>query len=555
MKKAISAAVAFALISAIFAGCGEAPKESENSSPENESKTEIVEPAVQPEIEDAVNIVLSDGEITVDGTALGETPVNGVALGGEIVYYHDMDAYESGNPYGEGTEKDKHTEAEASAHTLVTITEPGAYAVTGKLSKGQLAVDLGEEAKADPNAKVTLFLNGADITCEIAPAVIFYNVYECGDKTLDTEGVADTSSAGANVIIVDGTENNINGSCVAKIYKDNAESKKLAKYDGAFYSLTSMNISADGEGTGILNVTAENEGIDSELHLTIHGGNINIKSQHDGINTNEDGISVTTVNGGNITISAGLGDEGDGIDSNGYLVINGGTIVSAAKSESGDGGIDADKGIIINGGIVIAFGGRNDDVDTSSKQNYMQFTFSETCKAGSKITLKDEDESVLAEAVSDRSFKSLTISSPELELNKEYTFFVNDVQQGYTVGAGQQGGMFPNRGGEEMRKNELTPPEGFDEWLEKAEDIPDEIRAWLESVAEKAGEFGAMGNKAPDAPADGQPEVPEKTGEQGAPDGGQGGLTSIVLNEFSTEFVITETNKTFSNVEAAEKTA
>ena len=39
MKKAISAAVAFALISAIFAGCGEAPKESENSSPENESKT------------------------------------------------------------------------------------------------------------------------------------------------------------------------------------------------------------------------------------------------------------------------------------------------------------------------------------------------------------------------------------------------------------------------------------------------------------------------------------------------------------------------------------
>ena len=115
--------------------------------------------------------------------------------------------------------------------------------------------------------------------------------------------------------------------------------------------------------------------------------------------------------------------------------------------------------------------------------------------------------------------------------------------------------MFPNRGGEEMRKNELTPPEGFDEWLEKAEDIPDEIRAWLESVAEKAGEFGAMGNKAPDAPADGQPEVPEKTGEQGAPDGGQGGLTSIVLNEFSTEFVITETNKTFSNVEAAEKTA
>lgn len=553
MKKAVSTLVALALITAIFAGCGEAPREDDSLSSESKDSSSAEE-IIQPEIEDAVNIVLSDKEITVDGAVLGETPLSGVVLGEEIIYYHDMDAYESGFKYGEGTDADKHTEAEAAAHTLVTITEPGAYAVTGKLSKGQLAIDLGEEALTDPNARVTLFLNGVDITCEIAPAVIFYNVYECGDSSLDTKGVVDTSDAGANVVIVDGTENNINGSYVAKIYKDNGDEKKLAKFDAAFYSKRSMNVSAGAEGTGVVNITAENEGLDSELHLTINGGNINITAQNDGINTNEDGISVTTINGGNITINAGLGDEGDGIDSNGYLTINGGAVIATAKNESGDGGIDADMGIAVNGGTVVAFGGRNDDIDASSTQNYMQLTFSETCTAGSKVTLKDEDGSVLIEAVCDRSFKSLTLSSPDLELNRKYAFYVNDVQQAYTVNGGAQGGMMPDRGGDEIRKNEFALPEGFEEWLEEDDDIPSEIRAWLEAIAERAGEFDFTDDKAPEMPAGAQPAAPDNGG-QDEPEISKGGLGTITLNEISEDFIITETNRTFYNVEAAEKTA
>ena len=50
--------------------------------------------------------------------------------------------------------------------------------------------------------------------------IIFYNVYECCSSDED-EAVkdVDTSKAGANVLIADGTTNNINGSYVAKIYK------------------------------------------------------------------------------------------------------------------------------------------------------------------------------------------------------------------------------------------------------------------------------------------------------------------------------------------------
>ena len=185
----------------------------------------------------------------------------------------------------------------------------------------------------------------------------------------------DTSAAGANVIIADGTINTVSGSYVERIYKPDSvvlsddkteveDAEKLHKYDGAFYSKRSMNIFGGKENTGILNIKAHNEGLDSEMHLTINGGDIRIESGNDGINTNEDGISVTTVNGGMLTIHVtGETGEGDGIDSNGWLVINGGTVVAAACSNSADAGIDSDMGIHINGGTVIATGHMLDRIE------------------------------------------------------------------------------------------------------------------------------------------------------------------------------------------------
>ena len=82
--------------------------------------------------------------------------------------------------YGEGEKQDEHEQSEADKHTVIHITEPGRYVLSGKLSLGQIAVDLGENAVENPESVVTLILNGVDITCTVAPAIIFYNVYECG---------------------------------------------------------------------------------------------------------------------------------------------------------------------------------------------------------------------------------------------------------------------------------------------------------------------------------------------------------------------------------------
>ena len=73
----------------------------------------------------------------------------------------------------------------------------------------------------------------------------------------------------------------------------------------------SMNVSGGAAGTGVLNIYGENEGLDTELHLTIQSGVINIFSGNDGINTNEDGVSVTTINGGALSIQV-TGETGEG---------------------------------------------------------------------------------------------------------------------------------------------------------------------------------------------------------------------------------------------------
>ena len=413
MKRIASLLLGLAMAAAALSGCGAQGRET----------------AAQ-EFPDAVSIVLSNDGIIVDGKAVSTDESAAVHTA------HDIVCYESGRDftYGEGTEADEHTAEEAEAHTVVHITQPGTYALSGTLSAGQIAVDLGEDAEDDPAAVVTLILNGVDITCTVAPAVIFYNVYECGSTDEDTASeTVDTSAAGANVLIADGTINNVTGSYVARIYDPDSvvlsedgmtveDSGKLHKYDGAFYSKMSMNVDGGEAGTGVLNITADNEGLDTELHLTINGGTINITSGNDGINTNEDNVSVTTVNGGSVNIQVtGETGEGDGIDSNGWLVINGGAVTAAACSNSGDAGIDATMGITINGGTVAASGNMYDQIDGGA-QNYVVFSFASRQNGGQTYTLQNADGETVGTWTPANDFTCLVVSSPDLTAG-DYTLW------------------------------------------------------------------------------------------------------------------------------------
>jgi hypothetical protein len=387
---------------------------------------------------DAVKITLSDSGVTCESDA--------VHTANDIIYY------ESGKDftYGEGSKEDEHEKSEADEHTVVHITAPGTYEISGKLSHGQIAVDLGEDAEDDETAVVTLVLNGVDITCSVAPGIIFYNVYECGDKDNPSMTV-DTSKSGANVVIADDSVNTVNGSYVAKIFKsvelsedgtEIVDSKKLHKYDGAFYSKMSMNVNGGEKGNGVLNINAENEGLDSELHLTINGGNININSGNDGINTNEDGVSVTTINGGNLNIVVnGSTGEGDGIDSNGWLVINGGNVTAQACGTSADSGIDSDMGIHLNGGSVTATGNMLDRI-TGANTTYAVFNFSTPQKGGQTYTLKDQNSETVWAYTPNNNFTNLIVSGEFLK-DGTYTLWQGDTQLGHGGMGNMGGGMHP----------------------------------------------------------------------------------------------------------------
>ena len=457
MKKILSVCLTLTLLLTLFTGCGAAVSSAEEAASQSGSTAAELPETPQ---DGSVAIVLSDEQITVDGEPVSSDESAAVYTANDIVFYPTGQDF----TFGEGETADAHEQSEADAHTVIHITRPGTYRLSGKLSAGQVAVDLGEEAQEDPD--------GVDITCTVAPGVIFYNVYECGSSDAETASKdVDTSKAGANVIIADGSVNTVNGAYVAKIYKPGtvelsedgtevADAKKLHKYDAAFYSKMSMNISGDEKGDGVLNIHAKNEGLDSELHLTVNGGKINIVSGNDGINTNEDGVSVTTVNGGSLNILCdGSTGEGDGIDSNGWLVINGGTVISAACATSGDAGIDSDMGIHLNGGTVVASGNMMDRIEESDS-TYAVFNFSQRQTGGSEYILKNESGEEVTRWTPANDFTYLVVSGDEV-VPGTYSLWQGETRLSVAVG---MGGMMGGRGQmpENFDPENMTPPEGFD---------------------------------------------------------------------------------------------
>lgn len=455
-------------------------KDTENQTSEPQS-AEDVSDSSENQTEEC-KIELSDDGILVDGEAISTDSESAVYAGADIVYYKEG----QDSTYGAGNEDDGHSEEEAAEHTVVTITKAGTYRVSGTLSKGQIAIDLGEDSRDDESAVVNLILDNADITCTVASGIVVYNAYECGsDDTETATKDVDTTNAGVHIILADDSENTVNGSHVAKIYKegttqedvDAGNAKKQWKFDAAIDSLVSIAFDAEEEGTGTLAVNSDNEGIETSLHLTINGGTITINSNDDAINANEDGVSVITINGGVLTCNVGGGKEGDGIDSNGWIVINDGFIVSAASATSPDSGVDSDNGIYINGGTVLASGNMYDEVSEDSEQAFVALNFASSVEAGQMFALKNADGEIVTAFSAANDFQTLVYSSSELT-DGDYTLYEISSADGVAVS-----GLY----------TEVTS-------------VSDEVQL---QGSKGAGGFGGMGGAPNGEPNGERPEMPD----------------------------------------------
>ncbi|MFC9710772.1 carbohydrate-binding domain-containing protein [Paenibacillus sp. NPDC056933] len=212
-----------------------------------------------------------------------------------------------------------------AANGSVTISAAGTYVLSGKLTDGQIVVNVADKGT------VHLVLNGATINDNDSAAIY---IQKAGKAVITLE---------------EGTENAVSDG-KTYVYADDTTDEP----DAAIFSKADLTFN----GTGKLTVTGNyNEGITSKDDLKIISGTINVKSADDGIK----GKDMVAIQAGTITIDA----EGDGIKSTndtdttkGFVAIAGGTF----NIQSGSDGIQAETALVADGGtynIVTAGGSAN----------------------------------------------------------------------------------------------------------------------------------------------------------------------------------------------------
>jgi len=206
---------------------------------------------------------------------------------------------------------------------MVTITAAGTYVLSGKLSEGQIVVDVQDKGT------VRLVLNGVDIhDSDSAPIYI-----------KEAEKAIITLQDGTENIVTDGT---------AYVLADASADEPNA----AIFSKADLTIN----GTGKLSVTGNyNNGITSKDDLKIMAGTIQILAHDDGIL----GRDLVAVVDGSITVKA----EGDGVKATNDTDATKGIIAIAGGEfdiQAGADGIQAETTMLIDGGTyTIVTGGGN----------------------------------------------------------------------------------------------------------------------------------------------------------------------------------------------------
>ena len=233
----------------------------------------------------------------------------------------------------------------AVSGSVVTIGAPGAYTVRGTLNDGRIIIDLKENP-----GKVTLFLDGADITCLTDSAIALIQAKEL------------------NLVLAAGSENRIVSGTEADLI-----SYDETRQGAAIFAEDDLDIQGEGALTvlGYLNngitckddlklkggrllVFAVNNGVRASESVTLSGGTVDIESGNDGLKASsakKADKGFVQIEDGSLTVVSG----GDGISAETELRILGGSITVTAEGDPAEAsckGLKGKTGVTISGGAV-----------------------------------------------------------------------------------------------------------------------------------------------------------------------------------------------------------
>ncbi len=234
----------------------------------------------------------------------------------------------------------------SSNGSVVTISKPGAYLISGSCPDGQLIINCGDD--------VFLILSGVDLTCSNGPAILCENAGKLtvtlaeGSVNSLSDGAGYTDESGEDTgaalfsrdtLVINGNGTlNVNG-----VYKDGIKSKDGLKLCG-----------------GTISVTSAEDGIIGRDYLLAAAGEVTVNSGRDGLkstNSAETDKGYVSVTGGSYRLICG----NDGIQAETSLNISGGEI----DIVSGGGSSTVEYQRDDNGGMIGGRWGDFSDMDGS----------------------------------------------------------------------------------------------------------------------------------------------------------------------------------------------
>ncbi len=221
----------------------------------------------------------------------------------------------------------------------IRIDAAGDYRLSGTLAQGQIVVD------APKDAKVTLILDGASVSCEGSAAI-----YARAAKKLVVKSAPDS----VNLLRSTGE--------FVQTDENKVDAAIFAKCDLTLSGEGTVGVRCDqGHGTvgkdglkiksGTVAVEAAGQGLAGKDGVSVEGGTVSIVSGGDGIHSEHDDPEKgnIVINDGSLYIESGK----DPLDASGSILIGGGSLNVRAEQKNGKG-LNAGRDLTVSGGILCA---------------------------------------------------------------------------------------------------------------------------------------------------------------------------------------------------------